>query len=202
MGARFFTSDPHFGHRFVALDVRAFGSVEEHDRILTENWNGVVKPEDVVIVAGDYSLRNPTQLNWPDVRKLNGTKILVSGNHDACWNGHRDARKSHQDYLDAGFANVMDFMRLKLDGIQVLISHFPYDGDHTADARYEQYRLRDLGVPIIHGHTHSAMPVSFSGKRTLQIHVGMDANQYTPVREDKIISVLRWHQRLQEGLES
>lgn len=200
MGARFYTSDPHFGHRFLAIDIRGFDSVEEHDAQLIENWNKTVKPEDMVIVAGDYSLRNPTQPNWPDVNRLNGTKILVEGNHDACWAGHRDARRMHQLYVDAGFSYVTPFMRIKLDGNPVLISHFPYDGDHTADERYEQYRLRDLGLPLIHGHTHSSIPVTYSDKNSLQIHVGMDANDLTPVHESKVIGVIQLHQMLQERI--
>lgn len=200
MGARYFTSDTHFGHRRLAVEIRGFDSIEEHDAKLIEIWNKTVRPEDTVVVIGDYSLRNPTQPDWPDVNRLNGTKILVSGNHDGCWNGHRRAREMHPLYLDAGFSYVCDFMRLKLDGFQILVSHFPYDGDHTVDDRYEQYRLRDLGLPLIHGHTHSSIPVSYSDKLSLQLHVGMDANNLTPVREDKILDMIRLHQMMQERI--
>jgi len=201
MSARYYTSDPHFGHKFLACDIRGFVTVEDHDAQLIENWNKTVKPEDMVIIAGDYSLRNPTQTTWPDVNRLNGRKILVSGNHDGCWNGHREARRMHQAYLDAGFENIMDYMRLKLDGVQVLISHFPYDGDHTPDDRSPQYRLRDYGIPLIHGHTHESYKISFSEAGTLQLHVGMDANNLTPVHESAIIEVLRMKQRFDEGLD-
>lgn len=205
MGARYFTSDPHFGHKYVAIDVRGFSSIEEHDAELTEIWNKTVRSDDIVIIAGDYSLKNPSQPGWPDVNRLSGRKILISGNHDACWSGHRDAWKTRKDYLDAGFDAIMDFMRLKLDGNQVLISHFPYDGDHTPDDRSSQYRLRDYGLPLIHGHTHLNNRFSFSVSNTLQIHVGMDAHHFKPVREDFIIESLRLSLRLfgkiSEGLE-
>ena len=56
----------------------------------------------------------------------------------------------------------------------MLLSHFPYDGDHTTTDREQQYRLRDLGLPIVHGHTHAAKIVTRSQEGTLQVHVGWD----------------------------
>jgi calcineurin-like phosphoesterase family protein len=83
------------------------------------------------------------------------------------------------------------------DGTVVNLSHFPYEGDSHDGDRYTKFRLEDKGTPLIHGHTHAeydklgkAARVSFSKSGTLQIHVGMDAWDYTPVDEARILRLM------------
>ena len=75
------TSDPHFGHEKVIKWVgRPFSSVEEMDETLIQNWNRVVKPEDLVYHLGDFAWG---VTNAKRVRPLlNGTIRLIVGNHD------------------------------------------------------------------------------------------------------------------------
>ena len=54
----------------------------------------------------------------------------------------------------------------------MLLSHFPYRGDHYEDDRYEAYRLRDEGLPLLCGHVHHEW--KFSGN---QRNVGVDVNE-------------------------
>lgn len=56
---------------------------------LKKNWNSVVEKDDTVVVAGDISWA----MNFEELKKdfdflnsLNGTKILIKGNHDYWWN--------------------------------------------------------------------------------------------------------------------
>ena len=83
MGKTFFTADLHFGHENVLqFDNRPFNSVEEMDEELIKRWNNKVNPGDLVYILGDliWKTRNddaPTLL-----RRLNGQKILIKGNHD------------------------------------------------------------------------------------------------------------------------
>lgn len=64
------------------------GWVDYTDRIL-ENWNSIVKPSDTVVVAGDISWAMKVEECYADFdfinNKLNGTKILLKGNHDYWW---------------------------------------------------------------------------------------------------------------------
>jgi calcineurin-like phosphoesterase family protein len=185
----FYTSDPHFSHKMLATDIRGFDSIEEHDETIIENWNKVVKPADTVFVLGDVSLKKPAV--YKDLtRRLNGTKHLVFGNHDPGNGGDRDSTKYSVDYAMAGFTSTHDFLRRKISGESVLLSHYPYDGDHSEVDRMEQYRLRDLGTPLLHGHTHRDKVVSYSKNYTLQIHVGIDAHELTPVHMDEIVAIL------------
>jgi uncharacterized protein len=68
-------------------DMDRFGWTD-HPRPLQRAWDELVKPEDVVIVAGDISwATRPSEvqedLRWLDERP--GRKVLLRGNHDYWW---------------------------------------------------------------------------------------------------------------------
>lgn len=189
-----FTADQHFGHgRLLELSPRrgaAFATVSEMNARLIHNWNSVIAPEDTVWVLGDVDMHGKdTTLALID--QLVGTKILISGNHDSCWAGTRDGWKNRDLYLAAGFAAVMDFatttlppLRPQAPATRVLLSHFPYAGDsretEVAD-RYTQFRLRDEGTPLLHGHVHEAFREQRTKYGTWSINVGVDWWDYAPV---------------------
>ena len=85
---RYVISDLHFGHVALAYK-RGFDSVHDHDKALIKNWNRVVPDygevakhdKYIVYILGDVSLHNPKYLA-EILPKLNGEKMLVSGNHD------------------------------------------------------------------------------------------------------------------------
>jgi calcineurin-like phosphoesterase family protein len=189
MGGIWFTADTHFRHAMVA-GLRGFETAEEHDSLLVQRWNRTVQPDDVVWHLGDVGMGKPGGF-WPSVDALNGTIHLITGNHDQVWPGHRDSHKHQREWLDH-FASVQAFARRKTGAQHTLLSHFPYSGDHTAEDRCGQYRLRDEGLWLLHGHTHGreklgpfTLPaVVFGGEpspRGRQIHVGLDAWDLRPV---------------------
>ncbi len=68
-------------------DMDRFGWVG-HPEPLRKNWDALVGPDDVVIVAGDISwATRPAEvqddLKWLDARP--GKKVLLRGNHDYWW---------------------------------------------------------------------------------------------------------------------
>lgn len=186
-----FTSDPHFEHRFVS-GLRGFwiGDGEErvpdvatHNQAIIDAWTAVVKPDDLVWVVGDTCV---SVSGWAKaleiIGSLPGRKILVSGNHDPTANHHRDARKYQRAALEV-FEAVQEYGRIKMApkdswyGGYVLVSHYPYSGEGSdhGEERYTQYRLPDLGMPLIHGHTHGKEKLHFSDAGTPEVHVGFDA---------------------------
>jgi calcineurin-like phosphoesterase family protein len=173
-----FTSDEHFGHRMVA-GLRGFDDVDAYDEAVIRNWNSRVAPGDQVWLLGDVTL-GKSEKAWRRVDRLNGTLHLILGNHDAPFGANRDASRHHAEWREH-FASIAPYARRKLEGQDVLLSHFPYDGDHSETDRYTQFRLRDEGLPVIHGHVHSTGQVTRSKKGTLQIHVGLDAHGLAPV---------------------
>ncbi|MEI7058633.1 metallophosphoesterase [Nocardioides sp. CCNWLW239] len=191
-----FTSDLHFGHaRLLELSpVRgaAFTTVAEMNEGLIANWNSVVAAEDTVWVLGDFDMHGKAA-SLALLPRLKGTKILVSGNHDACWAGVRDGWKHRSRYLEAGFAAVMDFAVTKLPPLgpeasatRVLLSHFPYAGDSHDEDRHAQFRLRDEGVPLLHGHVHEAFRERRTSEGTWGINVGVDHWGFCPVSAETL----------------
>lgn len=199
MTKRHYTSDTHFGHaRIIELSNRPFKHVDEMNEEIIRRWNSVVGPDDTVYHLGDVAL-GPIMESLANIRRLNGHKILILGNHD------RPFMKRNKDsfnewvetYIKAGFEDIRfsDAHAMEFDGgvvAPVLLSHFPYDGDSHDGGRFEDERLKDVGVPLVHGHTHSSgHPVSHSKRGTVQVHVGMDAWDYKPVSEIQIGNLLR-----------
>lgn len=192
----FFTSDLHLGHARLlersAARGAAFSSVGHMDATLVANWNATVSDADTVWVLGDVDMNGkPDSLDL--VGRLAGTKILISGNHDACWAGARDGWRHRDLYLAAGFAAVLDFATTTLPPTRpggprqpVLLSHFPYAGDSGSQDRYPQFRLRDEGIPLQHGHVHEKYREARSPSGTWGINVGVDVWDYRPVDEQRL----------------
>ncbi len=200
-----FTSDTHFLHGMVA-GLRGFASSEEHDEEIIGQWNRLVRPDDLVWHLGDVGLGNETRV-LEQAARLNGRKQLITGNHDACWPGHRDSRKHQRKWLEV-FESVQQFAKIRLDGETVLLSHFPYEGDHTDEDRASQFRLRDEGMWLLHGHTHMknkqpqhmhffwSASLDETGQLTgdplprgREIHVGLDAWDLSPVSENALSAI-------------
>jgi calcineurin-like phosphoesterase family protein len=179
-----FTSDTHFVHEKVA-DLRGFASTEQHDEAIASAWNSVVQPQDIVWHLGDVGLGSETAvLTW--VACLNGKKHLVTGNHDPVWPGHRDARKHQRKWL-AVFESVQAFAKTRIEGETVLLSHFPYSGDHTETDRATQFRLRDEGALLLHGHLHCTEKIT----SRISVHVGLDAWDLKPVSSRTLATLIR-----------
>lgn len=69
------------------------------DETMIKNWNETVSNKDVVLHLGDFGLGNKEYIS-SIVKRLNGKKILILGNHDN-W--------SEQTYRDMGFHTVSRF---------------------------------------------------------------------------------------------
>ncbi|MCH5202885.1 MAG: metallophosphoesterase [Oscillospiraceae bacterium] len=66
-----------------------FAGWQDYTLRLLKNWNSIVKDNDTVVVAGDISWAMKLEECYNDFKfindKLNGTKILLKGNHDYWW---------------------------------------------------------------------------------------------------------------------
>lgn len=79
----YYISDSHFGdERVMRLAKRPFHSVNDMDDTMISLWNKKVGGTDVVYVVGDFAINNQTAIKT--LKQLNGQKILILGNHDAC----------------------------------------------------------------------------------------------------------------------
>ena len=183
----FFTSDLHFGHQnIIKYCSRPFHSVGEMNAGLVEKWNSIVGPHDTVHVLGDVAMgRREESLQL--IGALSGRKILYPGNHDRCWYGHGErALQLEQEYLDAGFLEIRQgTVPLVVGGREVLLCHFPYQGDSGDTDRYGEYRPVDDGSWLIHGHVHEKWR-----RQGRMINVGVDVWDFAPVPEDTIVGLM------------
>lgn len=167
-----FTSDQHYGHRnIIEYCSRPFRSVEHMTEELIARHNARVALEDEVVHVGDFSLDDRYVLAV--LPRLNGVHVLVAGNHDRCHPCHKGWQRATQKYLQWGFDSVCRSLILPSG---FLVDHFPYRGDSKYEQRYLEYRPKDDGKWLLHGHTHSSNKVDGN-----MINVGVDAWAYAPV---------------------
>lgn len=188
-----FTSDTHFSHsRIIEYCNRPFGNVEEMNQAIVDRFNSVIQPEDTLYHLGDVALgKMDESLSW--VNKINGHKILLAGNHDRLWPWFKGQNHEmwHHKYVEAGFEAVhLGTGQVEIWRQRFLMCHFPYVGDSRESDRYVQHRPVDNGIPLIHGHTHSAAKYSESLAGTTQIHVGVDAWNFYPVSAEDIQEIM------------
>lgn len=131
----FLTSDTHFGQKsicdFLAPDgvskLRPFSSAEEMDEALVKNWNETVRPCDKVYHLGDVTMSHKA---LPILARLNGTKILIRGNHDTA------KLSQYAPYFkDVRGCHVLD---------SLLLTHIPVHPDSKGRFRGN-----------VHGHLHA-----------------------------------------------
>lgn len=188
----FFTSDHHFGHQnVIAYCSRPFATTDEMNEYMVKVWNETVRPEDIVYYVGDFSLsKTMMQLYLP---RLNGLKkYLVAGNHDHCHPVHykKEAKgeRMRELYTASGFDDIwLDLGFQFVTGPRFRVCHFPYGGDDPKNERtyLDQYRPKDNGEWLIHGHVHEKWKV-----RDRQINVGVDVWNFRPVSIDDIVEIV------------
>ncbi len=186
----YFTSDWHLGHdNIIKYSNRPFQDANHMDRVLINNYNSTVGPMDVCYFLGDVGFCGYEKMK-KYINELNGTKILILGNHD----------RGSTAMRNIGFAAVLNGATLYIAKHRVTLSHCPlYDvkREDTTEMRgatpddnwhgvnrpgyKDQYSFTDEGQFHLHGHIHSpnrGKSVKILGR---QYDVGVDANNYRPV---------------------
>lgn len=111
-----FYSDPHFGHKnILKYCPRPFQNLEEMERGLIEAYNAVVKPFDIVYFLGDVFFCGTIKAK-EILKKLNGYKILIRGNHDF----------KPEKMREIGFDEVHEQLKVEIEGVKLKLCHFPY----------------------------------------------------------------------------
>lgn len=189
---RFWTSDLHFGHnKIIDYCARPFTNLDDMHSAIVKQWNSQVGPDDLVYVLGDFSL-NP---KWVELilPTLNGSKILIHGNHDATFpvtygRINKKAERMQERYIAAGFNEIHTFHTTTLyNNQEVLMAHMPYANEHTLkfDKRYLDYRPADTGSILLAGHLHGRYI-----KCNNMIDVSWDAHNGKLLSEDDLIVII------------
>jgi calcineurin-like phosphoesterase family protein len=154
-----FTADTHFGHkRIIELAARPFGSVEEMDEVMIWRWNErVKKPGDLVYHLGDFAFAAHDLY----LRRLNGNKQLVVGNHD-----HRSrVNKAH------GWGTVNNMLSVRAGGLSIELCHYAL----------RVWNKSQHGSLHLYGHSHGHLPGD-----SQCLDVGVDCWDFRPVSLEEI----------------
>ena len=180
----FFTSDTHWCHEnILKFCKRPFSSIEEHDKVLIDNWNSVIGPDDTVFHLGDFCFGGFPK--WKEIREqLNGHIILIVGNHD---------RKNLTAGAQALFDYVTYQMQITVDGRTVYLNHFPFLCFAHSDPKL--YSDNNLAFSM-YGHVHSGPNSNSDDNGRLQYlyptqyDVGVDNNNYYPISWQKVNEII------------
>jgi calcineurin-like phosphoesterase family protein len=181
------TSDLHLGHaNIIRYCGRPFDGVDHMDAELCRRWRERVMPDDVIWVLGDLAMGRIAE-SLALVAGLPGEKHLVAGNHDRCWPGNgRKAERWRSRYEEVGFVEIVTRAEIDLgEGLVLPACHFPYRGDSHDEDRFDEWRPRDDGRWLLHGHVHEKWQVD--GR---QVNVGVDVWGFAPVEAATIRSLV------------
>lgn len=174
----------YFGHAsIITYAQRPFPSVDKMDGELVKLYNSVVAKDDVVYWLGDVSLKPPDK--WTQIarilNKMNGTKILVFGNHDD-WHW--------QLYLKAGFQSCHTFLDLTTAQYMPPIMLQRGEGFFSATGVrlcHDPAWAQDKNYLWVCGHLHNC---AFTAPSHIAI-VSVELTEYRPVLLNDIIDGLR-----------
>ena len=193
MTQHYYTADLHLCHEKVAK-IRGFSSTHEHDEAVLKGLEEIAHSGNQIFILGDISGGKHEsdaidQLVLATTSK-NVDLHLIAGNHDSAHPMHRKYTKSRMWEVPSYLFSTTDTMgTFRHNKDKVMLSHFPYTGDRGED-RYPEYRLKDTGKPIVHGHTHSSEKVSYSDKGSLQICVSLDAWGLKPAPKHELVKLI------------
>lgn len=187
---RFWTADPHFGHGNICIyakrpvlrdgdltpDEKWVTPEIMHERaaemnaMLLRNMNSRIHEEDTAINVGDFCCRgnergiSGTKTKFHEwLAQLNGTWILIEGNHD----------------YNNKVKTVATGMLCSLGPYTVWVQHDPF-----------KHRKIMTGVDaVICGHVHNRWKEALIDG-VLFVNVGVDVRNYLPLTDSELIGVI------------
>lgn len=201
----YFTSDLHIGHaNSITYDQRPFTDLNHMHRVLINNFNACVPPNGICYFIGDIGMSDVEYLK-KFISKLNGTKILILGNHDRGYNA----------MYGIGFDAVIHSATMYIAGQRVTLSHCPLHGIFREDVvgmrgasigenwhgewKNQAYSVEDEGQYHLHGHVHSGVHNGKPRSTHNQFDVGVVHNNYRPVSISVIESWIALEEKKKQG---
>lgn len=176
----YFTSDTHYWHKSIIEYAdrpfrNSFDGMICNAKTMFDNYNAIVKDEDVVFHLGDLAFINKSNKCFTQelCKQLHGTKILIKGNHDRC---------SDEFYYNCGFSLVLPYLVIG----RYFITHYPLEttfcGEEKRQLKIFQQNKCDT---IICGHVHnrdiSKLP---DGIKRINTCVDFPPNDFKPVKSN------------------
>ena len=152
----YFIADTHFYHEnIIKYCNRPFKNSKQMNEYIVNKWNSVVTKDDIVYHLGDAGFGSTDELKEL-VGRLNGTKILIRGNHDY--------KRGINGWKKVGFSEVY---KKKLVLGNLILTHEPIEVE-------ENYIN-------VFGHIHNKLLDERFNKNN-HICVSCDVIDYTPIK--------------------
>lgn len=168
-----FTSDLHFWHKNICKYCnRPYESVEEMNEAIIQNWNAVVKDDDIVFVLGDLGFCGIEKLR-DLLSQLKGKIFLIQGNHDS----DKVVNKLYEESLIKDYFKLLEVTIIndeECPNQQLTLCHFPM---------IDWYN-KEKGAWMVHGHQHQ-LPETPSCS-VMHWDVGLDKNHMTPISFEQL----------------
>jgi len=130
IGLLLMSTDYYGHHNIIKYCDRPFKSIEEMDSEIIKRFNSVVRHEDCVIHAGDFTLNNREHMQ-KYITQLNGQNIFLKGSHDY--------------WLPK---NTPTIWEKKIEDQYIVVCHYPL----------LSWPRSYHGSIMLHGHSHGKIP--------------------------------------------
>ena len=173
----YFTADTHFDHsNIISLNGRPFKDVNQMNEKIIQNWNSCINDDDEIYVLGDFTFNGNGFDANNILKRLNGIKYLIKGNHDKFVNDESFDQKY--------FEWIKDYYELNYQKIKLVLFHYPI----LEWAGFFKDSIH------LHGHVHNCSKNKEQQKRLnvlgkMAINVGVDVNNFSPISIEKIIKI-------------
>lgn len=138
--------------------------LNRYDSWMIDKWNSTIKKRDTVYILGDLCLGNK-DVTESLLRKLNGKKYLIIGNHDKSSRGLENYFEWTGSIKEAKFNNEQfPFIRPN-ETFCVEMCHYPLMA----------WNRRTHGACHLHGHVHGALDDINKANEELRLDVGVDS---------------------------
>jgi len=135
-------ADLHLAISTPSKHMSAFGPVwENYEERIRENWEKLVKEDDLVLIPGDISWAMHfdealVDLKWIDT--LPGTKVILKGNHDYWWPSAKKLRDHLPPSIHFIYNNVYNWGNLSIGGVRL------WDSDEYTFNDYIEFQENPL----------------------------------------------------------
>lgn len=158
------TTTSYFDHKnIIKYCDRPFANVDEMNKVMIAKWNEKVQPTDTIYCLGDFSFgRNPAK----DFHRLNGNKILITGNHDS---------KEVKNLL---WGAVHKYLEINVEGHMICLFHYAM----------KVWNKSHRNSWHLYGHSHATLVEDDS----LSFDVGVDAWEMKPISFQEVKKKMDW----------
>jgi calcineurin-like phosphoesterase family protein len=166
-GNIWFSADYHIGHaNIIKYANRPYKDVEEMDKTIMENFNNLIKKNDIIFFLGDIAFGEDLTRRILILMLQKAEVHFILGNHD-----HKYIKT-----IEALAGSINNLLDIEIDGQPITLCH--YSMRTWNKSHFDSWQL--------YGHTHGRLPPV--GK---QWDVGIDNNRFLPVSYETLKRIMK-----------